>query len=130
MAMDSGKILWSKQLTEGDAYNSTCPLADKANCPDADGPDFDFGSPAILVRMANRRVLVLSQKSGMVHGVDPDQRGKILWQARAGQGGTLGGIQWGAASDGKLVYALALANRYRPQAGPRSRRWDVRFPCR
>jgi polyvinyl alcohol dehydrogenase (cytochrome) len=105
MAMDSGKILWSKQLTEGDAYNSTCPLADKANCPDADGPDFDFGSPAILVRMANRRVLVLSQKSGMVHGVDPDQRGKILWQARAGQGGTLGGIQWGAASDGKLVYA-------------------------
>jgi len=105
MAMDSGKILWSEQLTEGDAYNSTCPLADKANRPDADGPDFDFGSPAILVRMANRRVLVLSQKSGMVHGVDPDQRGKILWQARAGQGGTLGGIQWRAASDGKLVYA-------------------------
>jgi polyvinyl alcohol dehydrogenase (cytochrome) len=24
MAMDSGKILWSKQLMEGDAYTSTC----------------------------------------------------------------------------------------------------------
>lgn len=78
VAMDTGKILWSKQLTEGDAYNSSCPLADKANCPDADGPDFDFGSPAILVTMANHRVLVLAQKSGMLHGVDPDQQGKIL----------------------------------------------------
>jgi polyvinyl alcohol dehydrogenase (cytochrome) len=106
LAMDSGKILWSKQLTEGDAYNSSCPLADKANCPDSDGPDFDFGSSAILVRLANgRRVLVLPQKSGMVHGVDPDQQGKILWQSRAGQGGTLGGIQWGAATDGTRVYA-------------------------
>ena len=105
LAMDTGKILWSTQFTEGDAFNSSCVLADKTNCPDAGGPDFDFGAPAILVNAANRRVLVLAQKSGMLHSVDADQKGKILWQARVGQGGALGGIQWGAASDGKLVYA-------------------------
>jgi polyvinyl alcohol dehydrogenase (cytochrome) len=105
-AMDSGKLLWSKQLTANDAFNSSCNLTEKANCPDSDGPDFDFGSAPILARIsANRRVLLLPQKSGMLHAVDPDQKGKILWQSRVGQGGTQGGLQWGSASDGKLVYA-------------------------
>ena len=110
VALDSGKILWSKQLTEGDAYNSSCPLAGKANCPDTDGPDFDFGSSPILLRLnGNRRVLVLAQKSAILHGVDADQKGKILWQAKVGQGGTLGGIQWGAAADGNRIY-VALSD--------------------
>ena len=57
--MDSGKLLWSKQLTARDAYNSSCPLPDKANCPDSDGPDFDFGASPLLVRLtAGRRILV------------------------------------------------------------------------
>jgi polyvinyl alcohol dehydrogenase (cytochrome) len=110
IALDTGKIMWSKQLTAGDAYNSSCPLADKANCPDSDGPDFDFGSSPILLRLTgNRRVLVLPQKSGVLHGVDPDQQGKVLWQARVGQGGTLGGIEWGAAADGDRIY-VALSD--------------------
>jgi polyvinyl alcohol dehydrogenase (cytochrome) len=104
--MDSGKLLWSKQLTAGDAYNSTCPLPDKANCPDSDGPDFDFGASPLLIRLAaGRRILVLPQKSGMLHGVDPDRQGRVLWQSRVGQGGVLGGLQWGPASDGERVYA-------------------------
>ncbi len=44
------------------------------------------------------------QKSGMVHAIDPDQKGKMLWQTRAGAGGYLGGSQWGSASDGEKVY--------------------------
>lgn len=108
--MDSGKLLWSKQLTAGDAYNSTCPLPDKANCPDSDGPDFDFGASAMLVRLTGgRRVLLLAQKSGMLHGVDPDRQGHVLWQSSVGKGGVLGGLQWGPASDGKRVY-VALSD--------------------
>ena len=110
IAMDSGKLLWSKQITEGDAYNSSCPIAGKANCPDADGPDFDFGSSAMLMNLGGgKRVLALPQKSGILYGVDPDDQGKILWQARAGQGGTLGGIQWGPATDGSKIY-VALSD--------------------
>ena len=106
LSLDTGKILWTKQLTAGDAFNSSCALPDKANCADSDGPDFDFGAPPILVKLAaGRRALLLPQKSGMLHAVDPDQQGRVLWQSRAGQGGTLGGIQWGAASDGNRVYA-------------------------
>jgi polyvinyl alcohol dehydrogenase (cytochrome) len=108
--MDAGKLLWSRQLTRGDAYNSTCPIPDKASCPDSDGPDFDFGASSILIPVASgRRVLVLAQKSGMLHGVDPDRQGQILWQSRVGQGGFQGGIQWGPASDGERVY-VALSD--------------------
>jgi polyvinyl alcohol dehydrogenase (cytochrome) len=111
--MDDGQLLWSQQMTEGDAYNVTCTVPDKAACPDSDGPDFDFGSPPILVRLdAERRALILPQKSGVLHAVDPDQEGRILWQSRVGHGGTLGGIQWGSASDGDRVYVALSDLRY------------------
>ncbi len=106
----TSKLLWSKQLTAGDAYNSTCPLPDKAACPDSEGPDFDFGASPILVPLkGGRHVLVLAQKSGMLHGVDPDAQGRIIWQSRVGKGGVLGGLQWGPASDGERVY-VALSD--------------------
>ena len=96
LSVDDGQLLWSQQMTEGDAYNVTCTLPDKIACPDSDGPDYDFGASPILVHLAaERRALILPQKSGMLHAVDPDRDGRILWQSRVGQGGTLGGIQWG-----------------------------------
>ncbi len=84
---------------------SACRLPDKTNCPASNGPDFDFSASPILVSLANgKRALIAGQKSGMVHALDPDQQGKILWQARVGLGGTMGGVQWGSASDGTNIY--------------------------
>jgi polyvinyl alcohol dehydrogenase (cytochrome) len=54
---------------------------------------------------AGRELLVAGQKSGMVYGLDPDRKGSILWQARVGKGGSLGGVQWGTSSVGTNVYA-------------------------
>ncbi|PWT99778.1 MAG: cytochrome C oxidase Cbb3 [Terriglobia bacterium] len=105
MDLGTGKILWTRQMTETDAYTSACRLPDKTNCPDVNGPDFDFSSPPILVTLANgKRALVAGQKSGIVHAVDPDQQGEVLWQTRVGKGGTMGGVQWGSATDGRNVY--------------------------
>jgi polyvinyl alcohol dehydrogenase (cytochrome) len=107
LAMDlkTGKLRWSKQFTAGDAFNNGCASPQPANCPKDAGPDFDFGQPPILVRLSEgRRALVIAQKSGMVHAVDPDQEGKILWQTRASSGGVFGGSQWGSASDGQKIY--------------------------
>jgi polyvinyl alcohol dehydrogenase (cytochrome) len=106
--MDSGKLLWSRQLTEGDAFNIGCPNGD--NCPEAKGPDFDFGSSPILVTLPNgKRALVAGQKSGMVHAVDPDNHGEVIWQTRIGKGGSSGGIMWGSAVDDRNVY-VALSD--------------------
>src|SRR5439155_23242816 len=108
--LDSGKILWSRQTTAADSCNTACRLPDNSNCPDSDGPDFDFASPPILVTLANgRRALIAGQKSGVVHAVDPDRKGEILWQARVGKGGINGGVQWGSAADQSNVY-VALSD--------------------
>jgi polyvinyl alcohol dehydrogenase (cytochrome) len=127
--MDSGKLLWSKQLTAGDAYNSSCALPDKANCPDSDGPDFDFGASPLLARLPKGgRVLLLAQKSGMLHAVDPDKQGKIVWQSRVGKGGVLGGLQWGPASDGERVYValsdITIARSRQPGSNEVARELD------
>ena len=101
----SGKLVWSRQITSGDAFNVACP-GKGPNCPAAKGPDFDFGSSAILVTLPNgKRALIAGQKSGVVTAVDPDQAGAILWQTRVGHGGPLGGVQWGSAADDTKIYA-------------------------
>jgi polyvinyl alcohol dehydrogenase (cytochrome) len=103
--MDSGKILWARQMTAGDAFNLACPGQDKSNCPESNGPDFDFGSSPMLVELpGGRRVLVAGQKSAMVYALDPDRKGELLWQTRVGKGGSLGGIQWGPAADEEKAY--------------------------
>jgi hypothetical protein len=72
----------------------------------------------MLVRLPNnRRALIAGQKSGMVHAVDPDREGAILWQTRVGKGGTLGGVQWGTAYDGSRVY-VAVSNVQAEPAPP------------
>ena len=110
MRMSTGEILWSKQLTAGDAWNSSCYLGGRVNCPDSDGPDFDFASAAALVSLSGgRRALVVGQKSGIAYALDPDKQGQILWQSRLGKGGTVGGVEWGGATDGRGFY-VALSD--------------------
>jgi polyvinyl alcohol dehydrogenase (cytochrome) len=108
--LDTGKILWSRQVTPKDGYVSACRLPDKTNCPEVKGPDFDFAASPILVSLpGGRRALIAGHKSGIVHAVDPDRSGAPLWQTRIGEGGTMGGVQWGSATDGTNVY-VALSD--------------------
>jgi polyvinyl alcohol dehydrogenase (cytochrome) len=54
----------------------------------------------------------------MVHAVDPDQQGEVLWSTRLGHGSAAGGIEWGTASDGENVYvALSDVRNHRPAEG-------------
>ena len=104
LALDpkTGAVSWSKQLTIGDVFGCR---AGAANCLEKAGPDFDFGTPAILAtRRDGRDVIVLGQKSGMAYAIDPDRQGELLWQYRAGQGSIWGGIQWGVAVDDERVF--------------------------
>jgi polyvinyl alcohol dehydrogenase (cytochrome) len=104
LQLKTGQILWSQQTRSGDAWNSSCDVRGP-NCPFDGGPDFDFGSSALLVSADGRDILVAGQKSGLVYAFDPDQKGKILWQARVGKGGINGGVQWGMTSDDRNIYA-------------------------
>ena len=111
--LDSGKVLWSRQMTSKDAYVAACRMVDKTNCADSNGPDFDFGASPILADLGGgKRALVAGQKSGMVYALDPDREGAKLWERRVGQGGSMGGVQWGSAADGSNVY-VAVSDVHR-----------------
>ena len=100
--LTSGAIKWIKQLTAGDVFGCR---AGSANCGEKAGPDFDLGTPPMLVALPDGRdVIVAAQKSGNAFALDPDKEGALLWQYHAGEGSIWGGIQWGAAVDGDRAY--------------------------
>ncbi|HXO87490.1 MAG TPA: PQQ-binding-like beta-propeller repeat protein [Candidatus Acidoferrales bacterium] len=101
----TGAILWSVQFDKDDVYKIDCGDPPREGCSPPTNPEFDLGASPILVPLAHgKRALVLGQKSGLIYAVDPDAQGKLLWHARAGAGGLLGGVQWGPATDDTNVY--------------------------
>ena len=121
--LKGGKLLWSKQLTSDDVFNDSCSTPQRTNCQHPPGPDYDFGQSPILVSLSGaKRALVAAQKSGMVYAMDPDRQGKLIWQARAGEGGSFGGSQWGSASDGQSVYVAISGQAVKAVADPGSPR--------
>lgn len=101
--LETGSLLWSSQVLAKDNFTMGCGRG--ANCPEDRGPDHDFGSSPILRNLpGGKRILICGQKSGIVSGLDPDQRGKVLWQTRVGQGSALGGIEWGPTADLENAY--------------------------
>ena len=108
--IETGGLLWSRQTTPGDTFNSGCGASDPTNCPETPGPDLDFASSPILVDLSGcKRALIAAQKSGVVYALDPDQQGRILWQSRLGKGGPGGGIMFGPAVDGQAAF-VALSD--------------------
>jgi polyvinyl alcohol dehydrogenase (cytochrome) len=114
----TGKIKWVRQATPKDVWVTGCRAgSSNPNCTEDPGPDFDFGNPPILTAMPNRKdVIVIGQKSGVGYALDPDAEGEILWQYRAGEGSTLGGMEWGSAVDANNVY-FPVSDMYASQPG-------------
>ena len=63
-----------------------------------------------------KRLLLAGNKSGMIHALDPDRDGMIVWERKVGRGGTSGGILWGPAADGEVIYA-AVTDQVRLGSG-------------
>jgi polyvinyl alcohol dehydrogenase (cytochrome) len=117
--LETGRLLWSKQLLAADVFNFGCTTDKRANCPAQPGKDADIGAPPILRAVGGgKRMLVVGAKSGIVYGLDPDREGAIVWQTRLAAGGPQGGIMWGAAADDHIAYfALSDWDPGKPEAG-------------
>jgi len=113
--MDSGAIRWVAQATRGDAWNVGClseVALSPANCPEENGPDYDFAAPPILIELADGKdLLVAGQKSGEVMAIDPDTGG-FVWRRKVGRGGVQGGTHFGMAAEGTRVYVPINDMRY------------------
>ncbi len=104
--LDSGRLLWSRQFTTSDSYNFACGAQDKTNCPKDPFIDADFGSSPIL----RSGILIASDKSGMVYGIDPDHEGNLLWKQKIAAGGVNGGTMWGGAADERGVAYIGVSD--------------------
>jgi polyvinyl alcohol dehydrogenase (cytochrome) len=123
--MATGAIKWATRLvtwnqygvTDGsDDWNVACFIPPFTNCPPAPtGPDYDFGSAPneITYKPAHggpKTIIGAGQKSGIYYALDPDT-GAELWHTQVGPGSSLGGMEWGSATDGNRIY-VAIANFY------------------
>lgn len=105
LSIETGAIEWVNQVTKDDAWNGSCGWTAGPNCPENRGPDYDFGAPPLLTTLpSGKDVILAGQKSGMVYAMDPDDGGKLLWRNQVGRGGIMGGIHWGMASDGDVLF--------------------------
>jgi polyvinyl alcohol dehydrogenase (cytochrome) len=109
LALDlkTGQVKWSKKLQGVDTWTVACITAagPNPNCPVPSSPDFDFGgSGPNLVG----NIVGFGQKSGIFWALNADD-GNILWSTPVGPGASLGGIEWGTATDGKRIY-VAISN--------------------
>ena len=103
--LETGSVRWAKQLSP-DVWNLSCSRPEKVNCPDNPDGDTDVGTPPIIRTLPNGKdIIVVGQKSAMVHGLDPDNKGSIVWETRIGKGSALGGVLWGLAADNDVLYA-------------------------
>ncbi|MGE0811849.1 MAG: PQQ-binding-like beta-propeller repeat protein [Vicinamibacterales bacterium] len=107
---DTGAVRWATRALPYDAWNVDCvglfgPSI--GNCPDTEGPDYDFGQgPALFTAKLGgktRDLVGAGQKSGMYWTLDRDT-GQVIWSTHVGPGGTMGGLQWGSAVDENRIY--------------------------
>ncbi len=105
--LDTGEKKWIFQATKADIWNNACGRRG-ANCDwpgEYHSPDHDFGAAAMLIERADGSELVIGgQKSGVVWAINPDN-GQQVWSNKIGRGSALGGIHWGLAYDGELIFA-------------------------
>jgi polyvinyl alcohol dehydrogenase (cytochrome) len=145
--MFTGQVKWATRLmtwsqtgvvSGSDSWNVSCSFGSSpgvGNCPAESGltpptagPDFDFGSSpneityqtggsGPLGLFPNTKTIIgAGQKSGIYYALDPDT-GAELWHTQVGPGSSLGGIEWGSATDGTNIY-VAISNLYGiPYAG-------------
>ncbi len=101
----TGKLIWHRQKTTGDAWNVACMILDNPNCPEEKGPDLDFGASTVIARdRYGRDLLLAGQKSGDVYALDLARRGEPVWRRKPGRGGIQGGVHFGMAVQGQRLF--------------------------
>ncbi len=114
--MKDGHMVWASQVQAKDDFVIGCPRGPQCD-PDDDGPDYDFGTSPVLRTLPNGKdIIIAGQKAGVAWGLDPDDRGKVVWHTRLGHGSALGGIEWGHAADNHTAY-IAISDRIVREGG-------------
>ena len=125
VALDTatGAIKWATGVQGFDAWTVACIVgfpSGVGNCPELAGPDFDFGSGPNLFKVKTgsgkkQRLVGAGAKSGIYWALDAES-GAVVWSNQAGPGATLGGIEWGTATDGERIFVAEANFDHHPNA--------------
>ncbi len=103
--LDTGAVKWATKLSPTDSpdiWTLICKIS-HLSC----GPDADFGQGPMLytvkINGVDQDMLAAGQKSGVLYALNPDS-GQVIWYTSIGPGNTLGGMEWGSATDGNRIY--------------------------
>ena len=121
MALDwhTGEVKWSTIAIPFDVWTVGCLDLGlpPQNCPDPEGPDFDFGQAPMLIKAEKgknkQELLGVGQKSGQFWALNPDT-GEVVWVTQVGPGGVVGGLMWGSAFDGDHIYTSSANSERKP----------------
>lgn len=118
--LDTGAINWAAKGMPYDAWNVGCGLvvpgvltvAPNDNCPNPQGPDWDFAQGPMLFSDTgadgDTGLVGAGQKSGMFWTFRAKD-GRAIWSRQVAPAGLTGGLQWGSATDGQSIF-VAIAN--------------------
>jgi polyvinyl alcohol dehydrogenase (cytochrome) len=109
--LNTGGINWVSKLQGFDAWTTAC-IGLPTACPTPNGPDFDFGQGPMLIPTKAGDIVAAGQKSGIMWGLNA-RTGATVWHTLVGPGSSLGGLEWGSATDGSRIY-FAVANFNNP----------------
>ena len=122
--MDTGKILWTFQATEGDSFMGGCTPVKSEACPSVIGPDSDIGnSPIVRSLGAGKGVVIAGTKEGDIFGLDPDNKGKLLWRANAADKPRSGIFFGGAADELNAYYGFSAGGVVALDLATGHRKW-------
>jgi polyvinyl alcohol dehydrogenase (cytochrome) len=122
--LDTGAVNWVTSVIPYDVWTVAC-LFGLPTCPNPAGPDFDFGQAPMLYSASiggnakgkTRDLVGVGQKSGVFWSLDPDT-GEVVWATQVSPGGIAGGLQWGSAFDGNLIYTSSANSEYKDWTVP------------
>jgi polyvinyl alcohol dehydrogenase (cytochrome) len=109
--LTTGAIKWVHHCIGEDNFIAGCN-SDNDDCPNPKGKDYDFGAGANFftaeIGGVPTDIVGAGQKSGVYWALNPSN-GNVIWKTQVGPGGTLGGMEWGTATDGQQIY-VAISN--------------------
>ncbi|HLG89301.1 MAG TPA: PQQ-binding-like beta-propeller repeat protein [Alphaproteobacteria bacterium] len=117
--LDTGARKWVRQPKPTD-NGTACKNQDEEDaCDNPASPLFEFAAPPVLVTLTDGKdVLLVGQKSGVIYALDPDREGKLLWETRLGQGGSMGGVEMGFAAANGIAYVPISDSEVKPPHVP------------
>jgi polyvinyl alcohol dehydrogenase (cytochrome) len=103
--LDTGARKWVVQPRPKDNAASCAHQDEPDACDNPASAVFEFAAPPVLANLSDgKQVLLVGQKSGVVFALDPDDHGRLLWEQRVGEGGSMGGIENGFAVADNIAY--------------------------